>query len=151
MRKILIFAMLLVTYTNYAQTDAEYEVKYVIDYFFEGFHQSDSLKMKSVMHKDMLMQSLQNNKEGVEVLVKTGADQFVSLVAQYAKIQGWEEQLGTYAYQIDGNMAHVWVPYHFYINGMLSHCGANSIQLLKNAEGWKIISILDTRRKNNCN
>ena len=80
MRKTLIFAMLLVGYTNYAQTDAEYEVKYVIDYFFDGFHQSDSLKMKSVMHKDMTMQSLQKNKEGVDVLVETNTDQFVSLV-----------------------------------------------------------------------
>ena len=48
-------------------------------------------------------------------------------------------------------MAHVWVPYKFYLNGMLSHCGANSIQLIKEEEGWKIISLLDTRRKNNCN
>ena len=51
-------------------------------------------------------------------------------------------------FNIDGKLAQVWVPYHFYLNGMLSHCGANSFQLMKENEDWKIISILDTRRKN---
>jgi len=148
MKRIITIAILMVSFTTFAQTDAEYEVKYVVDYFFEGFHASDSLKMKSVMHKDITMQSIQPNKEGVDDIVYTNVDQFVDMVVQYAKVQNWEEELGKYSYHIDGSLAHVWAPYKFYVNGMMTHCGANSIQLLKDKkEGWKIISILDTRRK----
>ncbi len=141
--------MLAVSFTSFSQTDAEYEVKYIVDYFFEGFHASDSLKMKSVMHKNMTMQSIQANKEGNQELIYSNIPQFLKMVVQYAKDQGWEEEMEKYIYKIDGNMAHVWTPYQFYVNGMMTHCGANSIQLMKNKkEGWKIISILTTRRKN---
>jgi hypothetical protein len=47
-------------------------------------------------------------------------------------------------------MAAAWTPYRFYRNGEFSHCGVNSFQLVKMAEGWKIVYIIDTRRKEPC-
>jgi hypothetical protein len=52
---------------------------------------------------------------------------------------------------IDGNLASVWTDYKFYIGEKFSHCGVNSFQLFKGDDGWKIIYIIDTRRKDNCN
>ena len=48
-------------------------------------------------------------------------------------------------------MANAWAPYEFYINSEFSHCGINSFQLIKIEGNWKIIYIIDTRRKDNCN
>jgi len=144
--KILLVVMLF-TVLGFSQTDEEYKVKYAIETFFDGFHQSDSIKMKSVMYSNMTLQSIQPNKEGKEVMVNQNVSGFLKLVTQYAKVRSWEEELESFDYKIDGNLAQVWCPYMFYLNGMLSHCGANSIQLFYENEQWKIVSILDTRRK----
>ena len=145
--KILLVVMLF-TVLGFSQTDEEYKVKYAIETFFDGFHQSDSIKMKSVMHSNMKLQSIQPNKEGKEAIVNQNISGFLKLVTQYSKVRNWEEELQSFDFKIDGNLAQVWCPYLFYLNGMLSHSGANSIQLFYENEQWKIVSILDTRRKN---
>ncbi len=47
-------------------------------------------------------------------------------------------------------MANAWTPYEFWYNGNFSHCGVNSFQLIKKDEKWKIIYLVDTRRKEGC-
>ena len=49
--------------------------------------------------------------------------------------------------KIDGNMANAWTPYEFWFDGNFSHCGINSFQLIKEDKTWKIIYLVDTRRK----
>jgi hypothetical protein len=104
--------------------------------------------MKSVMHSSMTLKSIQPNTEGEFTLINQNISGFLKLVTQYAKVRNWEEELQSFKFNIDGKLAQVWCPYQFYLNGMLSHCGANSIQLFYEEEQWKIISIVDTRRKN---
>ena len=144
---IFIFTFLFSEYV-FSQTEEEYKVKYVVDTFFEGLNQSDSLKMKTVMHVSMTLQSIQPNDIGEVKLLNQNIPSFLKLVTQYAKARNWEEELQSYVFNIDGSLAQVWSPYKFYLNGMLSHCGANSIQLFYDNKQWKIVSILDTRRKN---
>ena len=52
--------------------------------------------------------------------------------------------------QVDGNLASVWVEYSFYIGPRLSHCGVDAFQLARDASGWKIVAIADTRRRLGC-
>ncbi|MDA0327831.1 MAG: hypothetical protein O2958_02280 [Gemmatimonadetes bacterium] len=47
-------------------------------------------------------------------------------------------------------MASIWAPYTFYLNGAVRHCGINSIELLRDREGWKVTQLSDTRRTENC-
>ena len=51
--------------------------------------------------------------------------------------------------EVDGNLAHVWTPYEFYVNGNLSHKGVNSFTLFKESLDWQIIHLIDTRRRKN--
>ena len=148
MKQYALIIGLLCSIIGFSQTAEEYKVKYAIETFFDGFHQSDSLKMKSVMHSNMILQSIQPNKEGEDVLINQNVSGFLKVVTQYSKLRNWEEELQSFDYKIDGKLAQVWCPYMFYLNGMLSHCGANSFQLFYEDEQWKIVSILDTRRKN---
>ncbi|MEM6266464.1 MAG: hypothetical protein AAF707_02990 [Pseudomonadota bacterium] len=39
---------------------------------------------------------------------------------------------------VDGEMAHVWGPYVFLVDGKPTHCGINSMSLAKTAEGWRV-------------
>jgi len=143
MRKIL-FAVLLFSVQVISAQEAE--VKKTIDTFFEGFHQQDTVKMKSIFAKQMVLHSVADEKDGAKLSVESAA-QLVKSIASVPKTFKFEEKLLSYKIQIDGPMAHVWTPYEFYVNGKLSHTGVNSFQLYKDAAGWKIIYCVDTRRK----
>lgn len=124
----------------------ETDVKKSITTFFEGMHTSDTLKIKSVCSDKMLLQSVSEGKNGTK-LVTEKVSEFYKSIAEIPAGMKIEERLLDYKIQIDGAMAHAWTPYEFYINGKLSHKGVNSFQLFKDNGIWKIIYIVDTRRK----
>lgn len=39
---------------------------------------------------------------------------------------------------VDGDMAQVWGPYRFLLNSVVSHCGINSLSMVKTESGWKV-------------
>ena len=49
-----------------------------------------------------------------------------------------------------GNLANAWVPFAFYLDGKLSHCGVNSFQLIKQQEVWKIHYLMDNTFTGDC-
>lgn len=125
---------------------SEENAKFIVNVFFDGFHKGDTTQMRTVMVQNMRMQSVYTSKtEGNKMSLVRDSD-FLGMVASNAKANKWKEELSDYKVEIDGNLAHVWTPYSFYINGQLSHCGANSITLVETNEGWKIYYIIDSRR-----
>ncbi|MFD2602897.1 nuclear transport factor 2 family protein [Flavobacterium suzhouense] len=142
MKKIIVALLLFGIQITVAQ---EAEIKKSIATFFEGLQSADTIKIKSVC-KDLILQSV-SEKNGMTKLHNEPMDEFYKSIASIPKTMKIEERLLDYKIQIDGVMAHVWTPYEFYINGKLSHKGANSFQLFKEGDIWKIIYIIDTRRK----
>lgn len=135
------------------QQGEQYEkevVKKIVKTFFEGFHNQDSLLIKSVVHKDVMMQSIGKNKTGEVVLSKQDFSSFLKSICVIPETTAFEEKIKEYEVKMDGKMANVWTPYSFYINGSLSHCGTNSFQLFKRNEEWKIFYIVDTRDREDC-
>ena len=51
---------------------------------------------------------------------------------------GTDEYMTYESVFVDGEMAHVWGPYVFLINGNPTHCGINSMSLAKTPEGWRV-------------
>ena len=88
--------------------------------------------------------------EGKDVLVTDEPGKLITAVANRPSDQKWEEKILGYSVQVDGNMAHVWTPYEFWFNGDFSHCGVNSFQLFHDNGTWKIIYLIDTRRRQDC-
>ena len=39
---------------------------------------------------------------------------------------------------VDGDMAQVWGPYSFWVDYELTHCGINSLSMVKTETGWKV-------------
>jgi len=62
----------------------------------------------------------------------------------------WDERIYDVQVRVDGNLAQVWAPYTFYLDGKISHCGVDALQLLKDPSGWKVTQLADTRRRDNC-
>jgi hypothetical protein len=77
-------------------------------------------------------------------------DGFIKAIGSRPDADKWEERLLDYKVKIDGNLAHVWTPYEFWLNDKFSHCGANAFTLAKTDEGWKIVHLIDSRRRSSC-
>ena len=122
----------------------------VVDTFFDGFHKGDTLIMNSVLSPNAILQSASKNREGVDSLEETHFGNFKKLIASRPSDQVWKEVIVDYTVSIDGNLAHVWTPYEFYFNDKFSHCGANAFTLAKLENGWKIVHLIDSRRREDC-
>jgi len=48
---------------------------------------------------------------------------------------------------VAGPLASVWLPYDFYVDGKLSHCGVDAFTLVRTEAGWRIASLAFTRRQ----
>lgn len=150
MKQYLYFVFFLVSFYTQAQTDDEKAAKQAVIQFFEGFHQKDSTLMQRVVHKDIILQTTFINQEGKAILRNQKADGFITAVVSRAENPIWEEKILSYNVQVDGTMANVWTPYEFWLDGKFLHCGVNSFQLFKDNGQWKIIYLIDTRRKKGC-
>lgn len=124
----------------------EKEIKQSISIFFDGLQTADTLKIQTVCHKEMKLQSIME-KNAVGTLSFETNEEFFKSIASIPKNLKIEERILSYKIQIDGSMAQVWTPYEFYVNEKLSHIGTNSFTLLLENNIWKIVHIIDTRRK----
>lgn len=136
---------LILFFTTLIQAQ-EKEVQQTIETFFAGFHQKDSLKIKSVCAEKMMLQSISEGKKGTELHNELPSEFYKSIATIPNEVQ-FQEKILKYNIQVDGTMAHVWTPYEFYVNEKLNHSGVNAFTLFKENTGWKIIYIIDTRRK----
>ncbi len=150
MARLVFLLVVLLTTTIYAQDEEISKVKATVDTFFEGFHKGDTTLMKSVMMDKVTMQTAYRNKEGKDVLVTDELSKLLEAIGKRTSDQKWDERLLDYSIQVDGNMANAWTPYEFWLNDTFSHCGVNSFQLFKDGDQWKIIYLIDTRRRKGC-
>lgn len=48
------------------------------------------------------------------------------------------------------NLATVWVDYNLWVGDRIDHCGRDSFQLFRSPDGWRIIAVADTQRREGC-
>ncbi len=150
MRSILFLFILFCSVPMHAQGSEEVNVKKTIDEFFEGFHRKDSVAVRKTVTGTIELHTIGKNKEGNESISSVPFGNFLQAIVKIPDSVQFRELLLSYNIQVDGSMAHAWTPYEFWLNDSFSHCGVNSFQLFKEGETWKILSIMDTRRKENC-
>lgn len=151
MKKTLLLGVLLATFFASAQHQIESEVEGVIKTFFKGFHKADTLMMKQTMADELIFQTASKNKEGKDVLKTDDVSGFIKAIGSGRPVtEKWEERIHSYTIKVDGNMANAWTEYEFWLDGKFSHCGVNSFQLFHDNGTWKIIYLIDTRRRSSC-
>ncbi|MDX1462843.1 MAG: nuclear transport factor 2 family protein [Marinirhabdus sp.] len=151
MKTILFYLSLCFTLTLTAQDGfTDLDAKQLVDTFFEGFHEGDTIKMKSVLAEKVVLQTAFTDGDGNAQLSDGTIDNLLQAIANRPAEQQWDERLLNYKVSVDGNLAHVWTPYEFWFNGNFSHCGANAFTIAKTEAGWKIIHLIDSRRKESC-
>lgn len=149
MKGIVVLFMLSVISVS-GQKKAEEAVKKTIETFFKGFHEQDSVIMKATVVNDPVIQTIGNNKEGKLAIRSEKFGRLVQSIVAIPDSVNFQEKIKSYSIKVDGAMANAWTPYEFWINDEFSHCGVNSFQLFNDGTGWKIIYLIDTRRRDDC-
>ncbi|HND88877.1 MAG TPA: hypothetical protein PK971_11145 [Saprospiraceae bacterium] len=121
-------------------------IKAVINRFFQGMEKGDTLLLKSTCTASPILQTFMADKSGEMKVMSEPFSDFVRLIGTPTQ-NTYDERIQFESILVEQSLASVWTPYKFYLSGKLHHCGTNSFQLVKTAEGWKIQYIIDTRRK----
>ncbi|MFO7846657.1 MAG: nuclear transport factor 2 family protein [Bacteroidota bacterium] len=132
-----------------ADADPEKEVENVIMGFFDSMRESDRAGMRSFLAEDATLKTVTMDEQDSTILRQTDIVSFLDGIGQ-SDAGSLDEQLTSFVAHVDGGLATAWVEYRFYNAGEFSHCGVNSMNLIRKDSGWKIFSIVDTRRKEGC-
>lgn len=135
-----------------AQNQQEQQLIKVLETFFEGLHEADTNKIKTVVHPDFRV---------LTTLTQMAKPYYASMSGQNF-LQGvmnprkrpWREHLWTYDIHVDANLATITTEYTFYLGADdkgIAHCGVNVFTVVQTPEEeWRIVQIADTRRNENC-
>lgn len=126
------------------------QIAEIIHSVFDGMRESDTSKMAPYMHSNVKMQSLNVGENNNKISQLNGAQGWLNAVANNEGTV-WDEQIDNLRINSDGAVATAWMDYKFYLGDQLSHCGINSFQFIKIDGKWKIIYIIDSRKKKKCN
>lgn len=146
---IILFALLFLSHLIKAQSEDEKAVKAVVVQLFDGMQKHDSTMIRACFHPSARMQSIGANRKtgALELTTENSIDGFVKQIGSLPVNVKIEEKVLSYEIRVDAQMATAWTPYELYVNEKRQHCGVDAFQFYKTDQGWKIITIADTRRK----
>ena len=116
---------------------------------FDAMRARDTVMLKAAFAPDARLTTAMAARDGTPRVTAEKLESFVSALAQ-PSTDVWDEKTLKPEVRIDGNLATVWMEYDFYAGTQFSHCGVDAFQLAKFAEGWKIVALADTRRREGC-
>jgi hypothetical protein len=108
---------------------------------FEGMSRRDAASIKEPLLPG-----------GTMVLMRDGTptqmtfDAFADRVGRPGKAQ-IEERIHDPLIRIDNDLAMVWAPFEFLVDGKVDHCGTDLFNLVRKDGKWLIASVADTGRK----
>jgi hypothetical protein len=145
-RRLILFVLTVITVNASAQTH-ESEVKQVVNNLFAAMKKGDTAGIRNVFYATPLLQTVVKNQSGKTVILTEPLDSFLAAVGQPHK-EVYDERINFDIIKIDADLAMVWAPYKFYLGDRLNHCGVDVFQLVHVVDQWKILYLVDTRRKN---
>ena len=132
-----------------SSTDDGAGIRATIELFFEGFHERNEAKMKSVLDDQTVFHSMHERGE-VTQLRAISIEQFLKAVVSRPDDPSWEERLHEFTIEVDGSIAQAWVSYSFWLGGSFSHCGIDAFTLYKKDQTWVIPYLIDSRKTEDC-
>lgn len=128
-----------------AQQSEEQAVKDVVKKVFDGMRARDTVMMKQTFAPGMRMYGIGQN--GIAGMDPAGWLRSVGSAPAGTVI---DEVLHDVEVRVDGPLAMVWTYYDLFVGDDFIHCGYDAFTLMKTQGEWKIVSVADTRRKENC-
>lgn len=64
--------------------------------------------------------------------------------------EAFRERIWNAQVMVQGDIAQVWAPYDFHLDGKLSHCGIDSFSMVRTANGWHVAGVSYTVQRVGC-
>lgn len=128
--------------------DGAAAVKAVVTELFDAMRAGDSAAAARLFAPGARLERPVEGESGTELRV-VPVDAFLGSIAG-AGPGRLDEMIWDVEVRVDGKLATAWMPYLFYLDGALHHCGVNAFRLYRTAGGWKIFGIADTSRTEGC-
>lgn len=126
----------------------EAEVLAVVDRLFDAMRAGDSATVRDVFHPSATLVTIPP-AGGAPILRTSDVESFIEAVGA-PRSEVWDERIWDAVVNVEDDLATAWMQYSFHVDARLSHCGVNAFQLFRSADGWKVIHIADTRRREGC-
>lgn len=120
----------------------------VVQRLFDAMRTKDTAAFHAIFDRDAKLVGMRPGAAGPVVQRLTAAD-FAAFIARDTRAP-WIERAWAPEVRIDGTLATVWAEYDFHFGSTFSHCGVDAVQLLRTPDGWRIMSIADTFRREGC-
>jgi len=131
-----------------AQAQDQAAVMAVVHTLFDGMREKDSTKLASVWHREARLQSTGRDEQGnptVTTLDVAAFSQRIVSMKPTVDEETFDEQV-----MVNEDLAMVWAPYNVFVDGEFRHCGVDAFQLVRTADGWKILQLADTETQKGC-
>lgn len=139
---VLLIAGALVTAPLGASTPAEQAVLAPVQAMFDGMAKRDAAAIKAPLLPGGSLVLMRDGKP-----TQMTFDMFADRVAKPG-ITKIEERIHDPLVRIDNDLAVVWAPFDFLVDGKVDHCGTDLINLVRVEGKWLIASVADTGSKN---
>jgi hypothetical protein len=126
----------------------EGQVMAPITTLFDGLAKRDSTIVLTAMRPDGTATATSEKPDGTRTIRRMTATEFAAGIKPGP--EGFEERLTDPAIEIDGDIAMVWSPYVFLIDGKVHHCGVDHFDLIRENGSWKVSSISWSSRTTGC-
>jgi hypothetical protein len=125
----------------HASTPDEQAVLAPITAMFDAMAKRDAAAMKKPLLPGGGMVLMRDGKP-----TQMTFDAFADMVGKPGKAQ-IEERIHDPLVRIDNDLAVVWAPFEFLVDGKVDHCGTDLFNLVRADGKWLIASVADTGRK----
>ena len=139
--------MLVAETKTAAGQSQETQVMEAVQQVFDGMRAADPAMVATVFAENARF-AVVRSRDGLSEISTPPVAEWIGAIGESGG--SWDEQVYEVDIQIDENISSAWVPYTFYLEGVISHCGVNSIELLLNGDHWEITQLSDTRRSEDC-
>lgn len=124
--------------------DQSMQVMEPVHRFFDALGKQDKNGLLAVVAPNVEITSMHGNE-----LHRLAIEKLADVIAAH-KGGAIAEHIYAPRVHIDDNLAVVWAPYKFTIDGRVDHCGTDVLTLGKVQDRWIIIGLSDNERKENC-
>lgn len=132
-----------------AAQDERAQVLATVQKLFDGMRTRDTALMRSAFLPGAKLFGMRTRQDGTAYVQQITELQFAEFVMRDTRAS-WTERAFEPEVRIEGTLATVWAAYDFHFGTEMSHCGVDAVQLLRTADGWKIVSIADTFQRTGC-
>lgn len=124
-----------------AETQEEKAVLAPIHEMFDAMAKRDAAAIKKPLLPGGSMVLMRDGKPAQMTF-----DAFAEIVGRPGKAQ-IQERIHDPLVRIDNDLAVVWAPFEFLVDGKVDHCGTDLFNLVRTDGKWLVASIADTGRK----